>query len=137
MKKQNLLLMCFSMLLGFTACGGNTDTSSNAISGSDEINDSSNNESSSLEGETSNNESSESHISMEDKEKRELFVCIPEDRSLKVAQFADIHFGIEGKDWHNDKVERTKQYMQAMVDELKGNKLLHFFFLNFFSLALV
>ncbi len=119
MKKQNLLLMCFSMLLGLAACGGNTSTSSSSIPGSNIQTSSSKSDSSSVEVSTSNNSSSGNHLTMEDKEKRELFVCIPENRSLKVAQFADIHFGIEGKDWHNDKVDRTKQYMQAMVDEQK------------------
>ena len=51
-----------------------------------------------------------------DKEARELYVCIPEDRSIRVLQLADIHFGIEGKDWHNDKVDRTKQYISYMIE---------------------
>lgn len=109
MKRQNFLLMCFSMLLSLAACGGNTSSSSTNVPGSSTQNTSSSVTSS----------SSSSHVNKEDKEERELFVCIPENRKLKVAQFADIHFGIEGKDWHNDKVDRTKQYMQTMVDEQK------------------
>ena len=50
------------------------------------------------------------------KEERELCICIPEDRPLKVLQLADIHFGVEGKDWHNDKVERTKMYISYMIE---------------------
>ena len=51
--------------------------------------------------------------------KREIEVCIPEDRDLRVIQLADIHFGIEGKDWHNDKVDRTKLYIASMIQEEK------------------
>ena len=35
-----------------------------------------------------------------------LCVYMPEGRGLKVLQLADIHFGIEGKDWHNDKIDK-------------------------------
>ena len=52
-------------------------------------------------------------------ENEELFICIPENKELKVLQMADIHFGVEGKDWHNDKVERTKLYMDYLVETEK------------------
>ena len=71
MKKQNLLLMCFSMLLGLAACGGNTSTSSSSIPGSNIQTSSSKTNSSSVEVSTSNNSSSGNHLTMEDKEKRE------------------------------------------------------------------
>ena len=29
------------------------------------------------------------------------------------------HFGIEGKDWHNDKVDRTKEYINTLINEEK------------------
>lgn len=114
MKKSNLLLMCFSMLLSFSSCGTSNESSfvNNEIS--------SNSENSQINNPSSeNNESSDNKVEVVDKENRELYVCIPEGRDLKVAQFADIHFGVEGKDWHNDKVDRTKKYMQAIVDEQK------------------
>ena len=44
-----------------------------------------------------------------------LSLAIPSDRPLKIAQFADIHFGVEGNDWHNDKVDRTKTFMDDLV----------------------
>ena len=41
---------------------------------------------------------------------------VPTERKLKVAQFADAHFGVDGKDWHNDKLERSKEYMRFVVE---------------------
>ena len=41
---------------------------------------------------------------------------VPAERKLKVAQFADAHFGVDGKDWHNDKLERSKEYMRYVVE---------------------
>ena len=41
---------------------------------------------------------------------------VPAERSLKVAQFADAHFGVDGKDWHNDKLEKSKEYMRYVVE---------------------
>ena len=52
-------------------------------------------------------------------ENNELCVYMPENRGLKVLQLADIHFGVEGKDWHNDKVERTKEYINTLIEEEK------------------
>ena len=48
-----------------------------------------------------------------------LSVAIKDDTPLKIAQFADIHFGIEGNDWHNDKVDRTIAYMDYVVETAK------------------
>lgn len=48
-----------------------------------------------------------------------LAVYMPEDRPIRIAQFADVHFGIEGNAYHNNKVERTKKYMQYIVDTEK------------------
>lgn len=45
-----------------------------------------------------------------------LSLAIKDDEPLKIAQFADIHFGNEGQDWHNDKVSRTYDFMQHVVD---------------------
>ena len=46
-----------------------------------------------------------------------LAIYMPTNRELKVLQFADLHFGVEGKNWHNDKIDRTKEYMQKVVAE--------------------
>ena len=40
---------------------------------------------------------------------------VPTERSIRVAQFADAHFGNDTKDWHNDKIDRTKEYMAYVV----------------------
>lgn len=41
---------------------------------------------------------------------------VPTERAIRVAQFADTHFGVEGRDWHNDKIARTKEYMTYVVE---------------------
>lgn len=38
---------------------------------------------------------------------------------LKVIQYADLHFGIEGNDYHNDKENRTRLYMEQMAENKK------------------
>ena len=48
-----------------------------------------------------------------------LAVYIPDDAPLKIAQFADLHFGVEGNSYHNDKIARTKKYMQYIVETEK------------------
>lgn len=48
-----------------------------------------------------------------------LAVYMPEGRPIRIAQFADLHFGVEGNSYHNDKTERTKAYMQYIVDTEK------------------
>ena len=50
-----------------------------------------------------------------------LAIYVPAGRSLKVLQFADLHFGVEGKNWHNDKIDRTKAYMQQVVDSAQAD----------------
>lgn len=42
---------------------------------------------------------------------------VPSERELKVAQFADAHFGDDTRNWHNDKIDRTKEYMAYVVEE--------------------
>lgn len=111
MKKNTLLLSCFSLLFSLVSCN-NDDVISNDNSSSTNDYTSDINSSTS----TDDNSSTDEIVDVVSKENRELFIKIPSDRSLKIAQFADIHFGIEGKDWHNDKVERTKAYMQSIVD---------------------
>ena len=53
------------------------------------------------------------------KVENELAVYMPEDRPLRIAQFADLHFGTEGNNYHNNREERTKAYMQQIVDTEK------------------
>ena len=48
-----------------------------------------------------------------------LAVYMPADRPIRIAQFADLHFGTEGSDYHNNRAERTKAYMQYVVDTQK------------------
>ena len=48
-----------------------------------------------------------------------LFVKMPESGSLKIAQFADLHFGVEGKPYQNDKEERTEAYMKYIAENKK------------------
>lgn len=52
-------------------------------------------------------------------EKCGLSIKVPSNRPLKIAQFADLHFGVEGKDWHNDKEARTIAYMDYIVETAK------------------
>ena len=49
----------------------------------------------------------------------DLAVYMPSDRPLRIAQFADLHLGTEGSNYHNNRVERTKAYMQYIVDTQK------------------
>lgn len=48
-----------------------------------------------------------------------LFINKKGDSPLKIAQFADLHFGVEGNAYHNDKTERTKEYMRYVVETEK------------------
>ena len=48
-----------------------------------------------------------------------LAVYMPSDRPIRIAQFADLHFGTEGNSYHNNRDERTKEYMQYIVDTEK------------------
>ena len=49
----------------------------------------------------------------------DLAVYMPSDRPIRIAQFADLHFGTEGTNYHNNREERTKAYMQYIVDTQK------------------
>lgn len=48
-----------------------------------------------------------------------LAVYMPENGTLKIAQFADLHFGTEGNSYHNDKTERTIDYVRYIVETEK------------------
>lgn len=48
-----------------------------------------------------------------------LFVKMSESGSLKIAQFADLHFGVEGKPYQNDKEARTEAYMKYIAENQK------------------
>lgn len=45
-----------------------------------------------------------------------LSIRAPEGRPLRIAQFADLHFGTEGLDYHNDQEQRTVAYMNYIVE---------------------
>lgn len=48
-----------------------------------------------------------------------LFIKMPESGSLRIAQFADLHFGTEGKPYQNDKEERTKAFVKYVAENGK------------------
>lgn len=48
-----------------------------------------------------------------------LFIKMPAGRPLRIAQFADLHIGTEGKPYQNDKLERTKNYLKYIAEEHK------------------
>lgn len=95
-----VFLVLLSVL--FVSCGGNTDTSNT------------NSENVSLNEESKAEEPTEPIVV-----ENGLAVYMPSDRPIKIAQFADIHFGKEGNPYHNDKVERTKKYMNYFVETEK------------------
>ncbi len=106
MKKAFLIIMALSLCLPFSlaSCGG-TETS---VGGND----------------TSKAPQTSFDVSYTDRAEpivveNGLAVYMPEDRPLRIAQFADVHFGIEGNAYHNDKVERTKKYLKYIVDTEK------------------
>ncbi len=45
-----------------------------------------------------------------------LYINMPQSGTLKIAQFADVHFGTPGLPYQNDKPERTKKYMKYVVE---------------------
>ncbi len=45
-----------------------------------------------------------------------LSIRMPEDRPLRIAQFADLHFGDGKSNYHNTQEERTKAYMAYVVE---------------------
>ncbi len=49
-------------------------------------------------------------------EHSDLAVKMPEGRPLRIAQFADLHFGDGESMYHNTKEERTKAYMSYIVE---------------------
>ncbi len=96
------LLLLFCLSLSLASCGDDNNTSggANDVSGSQQT--------------TSEDDNAEP-VTVENG----LAVYMPEDRPIRIAQFADLHFGIEGNAYHNNKVERTKKYMQYLVDTEK------------------
>ena len=127
-KKLTRFLICLlalSIPFGLVSCGG--DSSTTATEGTSSESTVSKEESAPVgdvpstdqeESENSDEESvpeDESLIEVENG----LAVYMPEDRPLRVAQFADLHFGIEGNSYHNDKTERTKRYLQDLVEREK------------------
>ena len=49
-------------------------------------------------------------------EKVELSLSMPTDGTLRIAQFADFHFGIEGEQYHNADEARTLAFMDHIVE---------------------
>lgn len=52
-----------------------------------------------------------------DNSKYGLAIRVPEDRDIKILQLADVHFGYDTRNWHNNKIERTKEYITTMISE--------------------
>lgn len=105
--KKIALLMSMFLMFSMTGCGGKTENSSSLSDASKE----------------NDNNQSNSDVSEETGDPIEvengLFVKMPADGTLKIAQFADLHFGTEGKPYQNDKEERTKAYMKYIAEEHK------------------
>ncbi len=96
------LLLSVSLPISLISCGNTADTdgsSADKVSG----------------GDTSKPEEPTEPIVVENG----LSVKMPSDRPIKIAQFADLHFGVEGSPYHNDKLERTKKYMQYVAETAK------------------
>lgn len=112
MKKKQFfgISLSLALLLVLGACAPVTPSSSLEESSSEQPS----------EPESSEEPSSE-EVSSEDSSEPEtspfgLSITMPEGRAMKIMQFADIHFGQASKAYHNDKVSRTKEYMQYLVD---------------------
>ena len=105
MKRVLFFLLSFSCLLFMGACFNQKTTSTPDLTQTPT---------------PSENEKTPTQVETEEVSTNEgLCIYMPEDRGLKVLQLADIHFGIEGKDWHNDKVDRTKEYINTLIKEEK------------------
>ena len=109
MKKVFLILLASLLSLTLVSCGESEDVSVSAPS--PESSDTAS------EPESQPEESQEPQDPIE--VENGLAVYMPEDGPLKIAQFADLHFGVEGNAYHNDKTERTKAYMQYVVETEK------------------
>ena len=48
-----------------------------------------------------------------------LAVYMSTDGPIKIAQFADLHFGTEGANYHNNREERTRNFMKDLVETQK------------------
>ena len=57
-------------------------------------------------------------FSCKNKEEKELTITMKDD-SLKIAQFADLHFGIEGEMYHNKDNAKTIRFMDYIVETSK------------------
>ncbi len=53
-----------------------------------------------------------------------LSICMPEDRPLRIAQFADLHFGDGKSMYHNTQQERTKNFLNYVVQTQKPDLII-------------
>ncbi len=58
-------------------------------------------------------------LTMPKAEDKSLSIRVPEGRPLRIAQFADLHFGTEGLNYHNGQEQRTIDYMHYIVENGK------------------
>ena len=116
MRKIILMFLCIFSVLLVASCNDEAPKTDNNISVTTPVDPNTKEEEKTPDNKTNGPSSNDNPVTeVVDKESRELSISIPEDRPLKVLQLADIHFGVEGKDWHNDKVERTKLYISYII----------------------
>ena len=54
-----------------------------------------------------------------DNEKFGLAIRVPYGRDIKIAQFADIHYGVDGNNWHNFDVPRINAFITDIINRDK------------------
>lgn len=115
MKKILSIFMMGIILMGFCGCDG-----TNSIE--DNKNPENNNQDT---GNGSQNENNNENQGVTGERKVEvdyenLTISVPNERNIRIAQFADLHFSVESLGgYSNDKEERTKMFMKQIVDETK------------------
>lgn len=121
MKKFFIMLLFISLGFGLISCGNNQDSNKDNNENNGESNNGGENNNNTNDNENNNNtgdgELNDERSIEVDYEQGVLYV--PTERNIKVAQFADAHFGVDNKAWHNDKMARTKKYMSYVVETSK------------------
>ncbi len=116
MKKSLFLVLLFLTIFALGACSKKTESNNDLTNPNTEITNPNTEKT-----EPDNNETVTTPEEDNPTEPLNEGLCLymPEGKEMKVLQLADIHFGVEGRDWHNDKVERTKEYINTLVNEEK------------------
>lgn len=115
---KKILTLLFLTLLGFSliSCDGDSnDAGNNEAPSQSEVENPNQNENPTQNEEPTQSENVTPERSIEvDYTNGVLYV--PTERPLRVAQFADAHFGVDNKDWHNNHMDRTLEYMAYVVE---------------------